>query len=214
MGGQRPKQFLSLDGVPVLVRTLLELAQSSRLGGIVVAVPREAVDLTRRLILRHRVPRVLTVIPGGRERQESVWLSLQALPPSAGLVVIHDGVRPFITPALVAVVVRTAERFGAAVCGLPVCDTIKRTRDGIVEATVDREGLWLIQTPQAFTRAILWEAHEQARRDGFVGTDDAALVERLGVPVRMVSGLPENLKITTREDFARARALLGKRRGR
>ncbi|HEY9507580.1 MAG TPA: 2-C-methyl-D-erythritol 4-phosphate cytidylyltransferase, partial [Gemmatimonadales bacterium] len=101
---------------------------------------------------------------------------------------------------------------GAATCGMPVRDTVKRVADGAVAATVERAGLWLTQTPQAFTRALLWEAHDKARRDGFAGTDDAVLVERLGMPVAMVTGLAQNLKITTPEDLRTARAWVRPRR--
>jgi len=101
--------------------------------------------------------------------------------------------------------VAAAERDGAAICGLPVTETVKRVRDGRVEATLERDGLWSVQTPQAFRAAILREAHDKARRDGFVGTDDAMLVERLGHPVRMVPGLADNVKITTPDDLRRAR---------
>lgn len=208
LGGPSPKQFLRLGGLPVLVRTLRVLGGSRVLGGIVVVVPPALVESTRRLLARHRVPRVLAVVAGGSERQESVWLGLQAVPTAVDLVVVHDGVRPFITGALVRDVVAAAARVGAASCGLPVRETVKRAREGLVAATVDREGLWLVQTPQAFRRALLWEAHEKARRDGFSGTDDAVLVERMGAPVTMVPGLVENLKITTREDWVRARALV------
>ena len=207
MGRSSPKQFLRVGGVPVLVRTLAALAGSRVIGGIVVVAPPAAVERARRLLARHRVPRVLAVVAGGRERQESVWLGLQAVPVTANLVVVHDGVRPFITGRLVRDVVVAAERFGAASCGLPVGETVKRAREGFVEATLDRDGLWLVQTPQAFRRTLLGEAHEKARRDGFLGTDDAVLVERLGAPVRMVRGLAENLKITTPEDRVRARRL-------
>jgi 2-C-methyl-D-erythritol 4-phosphate cytidylyltransferase len=141
-------------------------------------------------------------------------LGLQAVPAPAELVVVHDGVRPFITQKLLEQVVGAAASFGAAACGLPVRETVKRTREGFVQATLDREGLWLVQTPQAFGRTLLWEAHEKARRDGFLGTDDAVLVERLGVPVRMVTGLVENVKVTTPEDLARARSLMAPRRPR
>ena len=213
MGGSSPKQFLRLGGVPVLVRTLRILAGSRVVRGIVLVAPPAAVERTRRLLARHRVPRVLAVVPGGAKRQESVWLGLQAVPPAADLVVVHDGVRPFITGTLVRDVVEAARRFGAAICGIPVRETVKRHREGFVETTVDRGGLWLIQTPQAFRRTLLWEAHEKARRDGFLGTDDAVLVERLGVPVRMVAGLQENLKVTTPDDLARAR-ILASARGR
>jgi 2-C-methyl-D-erythritol 4-phosphate cytidylyltransferase len=211
MGGPAPKQFLRLGGVPLLVRTLRALAGSRVVRGLVVVAPPSAVERTRRLLGRHHVPRVLAVVAGGREREESVWLGLQAVPPAADLVVVHDGVRPFITGTLVRNVVEAAARYGAASCGLPVRETVKRVREGFVEETVDRGGLWLVQTPQAFRRTLLWEAHEKARRDGFLGTDDAVLVERLGVPVRMVAGLQENLKITTPDDLARARVIASAR---
>lgn len=211
MGARPPKQFLLLRGVPLLVRTLTALGRGRVIGGIVVVAPPAAVERTRRLLARHRVGRVLAVIPGGRERQESVWLGLQAVPAVADLIVVHDGVRPFVTEALVRAVVEAARRFGAAACGLPIRETVKRAPGGIVGATVDRDGLWLVQTPQAFHRKLLSDAHEQARRDGFVGTDDAVLVERLGAPVRMVQGLVENVKITTPEDLARARILVAAR---
>lgn len=214
MGGSSPKQFLLIGGIPLLARTLATLGRSRVIGGIVVVAPPSAVERTRRLIQRHRLPRVLAVVPGGRQRQESVWLGLQAVPATAELVVVHDGVRPFITGGLVRQVVQEAARFGAAACGLPVGETVKRAREGFVQATLDREGLWLVQTPQAFRRILLWEAHEKARRDGFLGTDDAVLVERLGAPVRMVAGLVENVKVTTPEDLARARSLVAPRRPR
>jgi 2-C-methyl-D-erythritol 4-phosphate cytidylyltransferase len=188
------------------------LALVREVNGIVVAAPPADVLAARRLFLRHRIPRLLAVVPGGTERQESVWLALQAAPEEAELLVVHDAVRPFITAQLVRTVLAEAGRHGAATCGLPVTETMKRVRDGVVETTVEREGVWLVQTPQAFRRGLLWEAHEKARRDGFRGTDDAVLVERLGHPVRMVPGLPENLKITTREDLVRARAFAARRR--
>ncbi|MFQ5899020.1 MAG: 2-C-methyl-D-erythritol 4-phosphate cytidylyltransferase [Candidatus Methylomirabilia bacterium] len=208
IGRRRPKQFLRLDQVPLLVHTLRALGRARALDGVVVAAPPGAVEMTRRLLTRWRIPLILAVVAGGRTRQESVWEALQQVPRATRLVVVHDGVRPFITAALIRAVIRAARRHGAATCGLPVWETVTRVRESVVEATVAREGLWLVQTPQAFHRSILWEAHEKARRDGFTGSDDAGLVERLGTPVRMVVGLRENLKITTRADLARARVLL------
>jgi 2-C-methyl-D-erythritol 4-phosphate cytidylyltransferase len=166
---------------------------------------------TRRLLARLRVPRILEVVAGGADRQESVWRALQRIPERAERVVVHDAVRPFIDAALVGRVLAAAAG-GAATCGIPVRETVKRVRDGAIEATVPRQGLWLTQTPQAFTRALLWEAHDKARRDGFAGTDDAMLVERLGVTVAMVQGLGQNLKITTPEDLQTARAWAAPRR--
>lgn len=213
MGARLPKQYLGLAGAPLLVHTLRALARAACVAGLVVAVPAERVEATRRLLARHRVARRCEVVAGVAERQESVWLGLQAAG-DAEWVLVHDAVRPFITPALVARVLAAAGATGAATCGLPVRETVKRVRDdGIAEATLDRGGLWLVQTPQAFRRDLLWEAHDKARRDGFAGTDDAVLVERLGGRVAVVPGLPQNLKITTRADLSTARSWLA-RRGR
>jgi 2-C-methyl-D-erythritol 4-phosphate cytidylyltransferase len=205
MGARRPKQYLRLGAAPILVATLRALGRARSLRGIVVAVPAAQVTATRRLLSRARVPKVLDVVAGGADRQESVWRGLQRVPDDARIVIVHDAVRPFITAELVERV-RVAAAGGAATCGMPVRDTVKRVADGAVAATVERAGLWLTQTPQAFTRALLWEAHDKARRDGFAGTDDAVLVERLGMPVAMVTGLAQNLKITTPEDLRTARA--------
>jgi 2-C-methyl-D-erythritol 4-phosphate cytidylyltransferase len=211
MGARRPKQYLRLGAAPLLVATLRALARARSLRGIVVAVPAAHVTATRRLLARARVPKILDVVAGGADRQESVWRGLQRVPDDAQIVIVHDAVRPFITPELIERV-RAAAAGGAATCGMPVRDTVKRVADGAVATTVAREGLWLTQTPQAFTRALLWEAHDKARRDGFAGTDDAVLVERLGVPVAMVTGLAQNLKITTPEDLRTARAWVRPRR--
>jgi 2-C-methyl-D-erythritol 4-phosphate cytidylyltransferase len=138
-------------------------------------------------------------------RQDSVWLALQAVPRNADIIVVHDAVRPLITRGLIDAVVGAVAESGAAICALPINETVKRVRQDVVEATLDRSELWSVQTPQAFRADLLREAHEKARRDGVVGTDDAMLVERLGHPVRVVRGLPENVKITTPEDLRRAR---------
>jgi len=206
MGSRRPKQYLRLGRVPILVATLRALARARGIAGIVVAVPEAHVAETRRLLARLHVPRILDVVAGGADRQESVWRALQRVPDDAERVLVHDAVRPFIDGALVTRVLAAAASGGAATCGIPVRETVKRVTDGAIEATIPRQGLWLTQTPQAFTRALLWEAHDKARRDGFAGTDDAVLVERLGVTVTMVQGLGQNLKITTPEDLQTARA--------
>src|SRR5205823_5113133 len=117
----------------------------------------------------------LTVVAGGRTRQDSVWLALQAAPEDAEIVVVHDAVRPLITRHLIDAVVRAAAAEGAAICALPITETVKRVRAARVEATLDRSELWAVQTPQAFRTDLLREAHEKARRDGVVGTADALL---------------------------------------
>ncbi len=208
MQSRRPKQYLLLARVPILVRMVRALLDSTAITGVIVAVPADRIGATRRMLARHHVAGALTVVAGGSLRQESVWRGLQEVPPGARWVVVHDGVRPFVSGELVNRVLAAARRWGAATCGLPVRETVKRVREENVDATLDREGLWLVQTPQAFQRDLLWEAHEKARRDGFTGTDDAVLVERLGGRVAMVLGLPQNLKITTPEDLRIARLWL------
>ena len=209
MGSRRPKQYLTLAGAPILVLTLRALARCRSLDGLVVAAPADRVEATRELLRRFRVPRVLGVVPGGAQRQDSVREGLQAAPSDAGWIVVHDAVRPFVTPELIERVLAAARVPGAATCGWPVRETVKRVRDSVVEATLPREGLWLTQTPQAFRRDLLREAHEKALRDGYEATDDAMLVERLGGRVAMVEGLPHNLKITTPDDLKTARAWAG-----
>jgi len=178
-GGRTPKQFLRFGAAPILVITVRHFATHPAVGAIVVAAPEGYVTRARRILAPVSRRTVLTVV--------------------------HDAVRPLITAKLVDAVVAAAATSGAAICALPVAETVKRVRGDLVESTLDRSELWAVQTPQAFRADLLREAHEKARRDGIVGTDDAMLVERLGHPVRVVPGLPENVKITTPEDLRRAR---------
>ncbi|MGH7388402.1 MAG: 2-C-methyl-D-erythritol 4-phosphate cytidylyltransferase [Candidatus Rokuibacteriota bacterium] len=210
MGGRTPKQFLALGGAPILAVTVRRLVRHPRVVAVVVAAPEARVARTRRLLAgaAGRVP--VTVVAGGDTRQESVWRAVQAAPPEAAVVVVHDAVRPFVTPALVETVAAAARAAGAAICALPIAETVKRVRDGVVETTLERSTLWAVQTPQAFHAPLLREAHEKARRDGFVGTDEAMLVERLGHRVRVVPGDARNIKITTPADLRQARTWAGR----
>ena len=205
LGHRTPKQFLPLGGGSILGTTVRHFARHPAIGAVVVAAPAAHLERARRAV-RDLDRGGITVVAGGSTRQESVWLALQAAPAEAAIVVVHDAVRPFITRGLIDAVVAAARDGGAAICALPIAETVKRVRDGRVETTVDRTDLWTVQTPQAFRIDLLREAHEKARRDGVVGTDDAALVERLGHPVAVVRGLEDNVKITTPADLRRARA--------
>lgn len=204
LGRRTPKQFLRITGGTILTRTLAHFRRHPDVRAIVVAAPVDHLVRTRRLVGRTgRQP--VAVVEGGATRQESVWKALRAAPDDVEIVVVHDAVRPFIDRRLIDAVVAAAAEHGAAICALPIAETIKRVRGGVVEATLDRSELWAVQTPQAFRSALLREAHDKARRDGAAGTDDAMLVERLGHPVRVVPGLAGNAKITTPEDLRRAR---------
>ena len=204
LGRRTPKQFLRLGGVPILTVTAGHFTAHPAVKALVVAAPAAHVERTRRLVARLARRRPVIVVPGGATRQESVWRALQHAP-VAEIVVVHDAVRPFIDRRLIDAVVEAAAETGAAICALPINETVKRAREGLVQATLDRSELWAVQTPQAFCAALLREAHEKALRDGVAATDDAMLIERLGHPVRVVPGLPDNIKITTGADLHRAR---------
>jgi len=205
MGGRTPKQFLALGDRSILAVTVRHFCQHPEVNGIVVAAPAARVEQARRLLSAVRgVP--ITVVGGGETRQESVSRGLAEVAVDSTLIVVHDAVRPFITRALIDAVLTAARADGAAICALPIAETVKRVSDGLVTSTLDRSELVTVQTPQAFRADLLREAHDKARRDGVSGTDDAMLVERLGQSVRVVTGLAENVKITTPADLRHARA--------
>ena len=205
LGRRTPKQFLRIDGVPIIVTTVRHFMRHPSVEAVVVAAPMSLVLRTERLLRHTRRRPVLRVVAGGAERQDSVWQALSAAPPGVDLAIVHDAVRPFISRALIDAVVAAACEGGASICALPIVETVKRVRDGVVETTLERSALWAVQTPQAFRIELLREAHEKARRDGVIRTDDAMLVERLGHPVQVVRGSARNVKITTPEDLRRAR---------
>jgi 2-C-methyl-D-erythritol 4-phosphate cytidylyltransferase len=208
LGGRTPKQFRRLGADPILVVTVRHFARHPAVSVVVVAVPQAYVVRARRL-LATSVPRArVMVVAGGETRQESIWCALQAAPIGPAMVLVHDAVRPLITRGLIDRVLEAARVAGAAICALPIPETVKRVEGDRVEATVDRAGLWSVQTPQGFRAALLREAHDKARRDSVTGTDDSMLVERLGHPVKVVHGLPGNVKITTPDDLRRVRALI------
>ncbi len=192
LGRRTPKQFLRVGREAILAATVGHFRRHPRVAAIIVAAPAAHVARARRLLGAG-----VTVIAGGATRQESVRLALEAAPHGVRVALVHDAVRPFITRALVDAVLAAARADGAAICALPVAETVKRVRDGVVEATIERAGLWTVQTPQAFRAEVL---------RGVAGTDDAMLVERLGHRVRVVPGLAGNVKITTPDDLRRARA--------
>ena len=204
------KQYLQVAGRPVLVHTLLKFDVCPLIDHICLVVPDDDLDFCRhRLLAGGPIKKTVQFVAGGRYRQQSVYKGLKSLDHKNGLVAIHDGVRPLVDPLLITACIRAAETSGACAPGIPAYDTIKRVSgEGTIEGTVERKGLWLIQTPQVFRYAVITEAHDRALRDGYVGTDDASLVERLGFPVTLISGSKSNIKVTTAEDLAMAAALL------
>ena len=210
MGRGLSKQYLSLGGMPLLVHTLNVFEKCPLVDALLVVVPPPDVEAVRTEMLpRWNLKKLAGVIPGGKERQDSVRAGIETLDRDTDIVIIHDAVRPFITAKLIEDCIRAAAEEGAATVGVPVKDTVKEVgADGRVMRTCDRNLLWLTQTPQAFRRDIIENAHRAAVRDGYRGTDDTSLVERLGIAVRMIRGDYGNIKITTPEDLVIAEALL------
>ena len=207
MGTPESKQYLQLVDKPILVHTLELFQQMAFVQEIVLVVGGLDVARCEQWVNDYQLDKVKAVVCGGAERQDSVYEGLLRL--DGKWVMVHDGVRPLVTEAAVRKCCAIAEHKGASVLAVPVKDTIKQVdHTGKITATPDRKSLWAIQTPQAFRRAQLIEAHEQARADGFVGTDDAMLVERSGMQVYVAEGEYTNIKITTPEDLPLAHMLM------
>ena len=212
MGSAVDKQFLPLRGIPILAHTLRVFEQSPEVGGIVLVVaPQQRQALEREVLVPHPCDKLLRVIDGGPERQDSVANGIRAIPPDSELVVVHDGVRPLVSVELLKEVLEAAHHHGAAIAAIPAGDTVKQAENQKVVATLKRETIWLAQTPQVFHADLLRRAYEKAARDRVSVTDDAALVERIGAAVHLVRGSPENIKVTTPSDLVVAEAILTQR---
>lgn len=208
-GGAVKKQFIALNGLPILSHTLRALAASNALAAIIVVVPPGEESRGREALEFARIDLETEVVPGGQARQDSVYIGLQRAKAETDLVLIHDGVRPFVSREVVLATIEAAKECGAAVAAVPAIDTIKRVdTDGFVIETLPRGQLWSIQTPQVFHYALLMQAHRVVRECGIIATDDAALVERIGGMVKVVRGSYENLKITSEEDLPLAGLIL------
>lgn len=210
LGAGEAKQYLLLNGIPLLVHTLRSFQDAPVIDDIVLVVPAgDKARIEEELLGPFTLTKVRHIVAGGKERQDSVRHGLVVLDNDCELVVIHDAARPLVSPALIARAVREARREGAVTVGIPAGDTIKECNgEGRVIGTLPRERIWITQTPQVFRREIIVAAHGQARKDKFSGTDDAMLVERMGVPVKMLPGDPANIKITTAGDLAWAECIL------
>ncbi len=211
MGESTPKQYLSLAGKPILAHTLAVFEAAPEVREVTLVVHADEMEQCQeRVIAPFAFKKVLRLVPGGKERQDSVYNALKVLHEDERLefILVHDGVRPFVRPADISRVLRAARRHGAAILGWPAQDTLKRVNSkGEVVETLDRRHIWQIQTPQAFQARLLWRAFVEAYGRGLYGTDEAALVEALPHPVVVVPGSPFNLKITTPEDLSLAEAL-------
>jgi len=187
----------------MLLRTLEALGSAHGIEMIIVVVPRRFLTRARKLVVEAKPAHPCRVISGGRSRQESVYKGLLAFDAPPEIVLIHDGARPLVSHRIVDGTLRLSERHRAVIAAIPVSDTLKRELlSGMLTETVDRSGLWLAQTPQVFSYDLLLKAHQIARKKKHLTTDDAGLVERMGIPVKLFPGSQRNIKITTKADLA------------
>ena len=206
MGGP-PKQFRLLGGKPLLVQTLWAFERHPGVDALVVAAPASEVEKLRKGLGAEGLAKLADVVAGGGTRQDSVAAALAAVPVATEIVLVHDAVRPFVGEKAVAGVIQAVREQGAAAVAVPVADTLRQGADGAFGATVPRQGLYRMQTPQGFRRDWLEAAHEKARRDGYSATDEVDLVQRLGHAVQIVPGSARNFKITTPGDWELAQAI-------
>ena len=209
MGGGVNKNFLELDGEPILIRTLKTFSRIERVKFLIVVVAAHEVETVEKLLHGVEELKPWRVTVGGSERQYSIANGLKILPDGAEIVLIHDAARPLISARTIDYVIDAAKKFGGAIAAVPSKDTIKFVdAEGFVKSTPPRRELVAVQTPQGFTREILLRAYARATEDNFLGTDDASLVERLGVQIKIVTGSYENIKVTTPEDILIAESFL------
>ena len=219
MGAERAKQFLPLGDRPVLAHSVQAFAGHHEVDQVCLVVGREDLDHCRdRVLAGMALEKPLTLVAGGEERQVSVGHGLNAMAAifgqgagaPAGIVLIHDGVRPFVHPDLISACIQGARRWKACIPALPASETVKQVDSrGFVRDTLDRRSIYLVQTPQAFEFELIRAAHAAAGRNGWQVTDDAALLERMGTPVQVIQGRRENIKITVPEDLDWAQRWLG-----
>ena len=210
MGASMNKQYLLLAGKPILAHTIELFQKADFIDEIYPILPAEEIEYCRtHVVEKYGLDKVVKIIAGGAERQNSVLNGLRAIDPADDdIILIHDGVRPFVPLHAVQRSIELAIDFDGALAAVPVKDTVKVVKDAMVVATPSRETLWLAQTPQTFRYSVIRSAHELADSEGFLGTDDASLLERMGKKVHVVIGDYRNIKITTPEDLILAEAFI------
>lgn len=203
------KQFIEIENKPIIAHTLELFENCSEVDSILPVVPEDwLLYFAENIVDKFGFTKVVKIIAGGKNRQDSVFAGLRSLETDVTHVAIHDAVRPFVGQASLNEVLRTGKRTGAAILAVPAKDTLKQVKNGVVEKTLDRSKVWLVQTPQVFERGLIFRAYTKAFEDEFSATDDSALVERMQTQVHIVPGAASNLKITTPEDLVFAKYLL------
>lgn len=205
MGGGTPKQFLSLEGVPIFIHTLRKFVASDVVDEMILGVRPEDTERAAAEVEREHYAKRVRLVEGGASRQETVARALAEAPQGTEIVLVHDAVRPFVDLDLIQRVAEAAQKDGAAILGIPSVDTVKQVERQTILGTIPRERIVLAQTPQAFRFNLIKEAFDRAAADGFSGSDEASLVERLGHNVVVIMGSDRNIKITKPSDLPLAR---------
>ncbi|MDQ0255980.1 2-C-methyl-D-erythritol 4-phosphate cytidylyltransferase [Evansella vedderi] len=212
MKAGKNKQFLLMNQTPLLIHTLRVFEEDILCNSIILVCNKKELDTMHNLISDYQISKVEKIVPGGKERQQSVYEGIKAVKGNP-VILIHDGARPFIKEAVIHDLLETVVSRGSAIVAVPVKDTVKQVNNGEVVETVDRSSLWAVQTPQAFRYETIIKAHQKAEDDNYLGTDDASLVEYIGEKVYIVEGDYENIKITTPEDLLFGEAIISSRKG-
>ncbi|MGA9772219.1 MAG: 2-C-methyl-D-erythritol 4-phosphate cytidylyltransferase [Blastocatellia bacterium] len=208
MQADRAKQMLELGGVPLLVHTLRRFEACEAVDQVILVLQPDLTSEVLAVVSRYNLKKIVRVVGGGAERQDSVYRGLQVIKEDdAGIIVVHDAVRPFVRPEEIRIVIERASATGAALMAMGSIDTIKQVKSGRVQRTLDRRRIYHAQTPQAFRYSIIREAYERAYADGFTATDDSQLVERIRHRVSVIEGSPINIKITRPFDLKLAQAI-------
>jgi len=213
MNAKVPKQFIELEGKPLLAITLEKFNACPLIDCIILAVPAHDVDFCKtEIVMKYNINKVIRITPGGARRQDSVRAGLEAIETKCDAVIIHDGVRPFVSSEIITKSIKAIEHERAVITAIPAKDTIKKVNaEDYVVDTFDRKFIWQVQTPQVFRFKEISDAHKKANNEGWGDvTDDAMLMEKMGVPVKVIEGSEENIKITTPNDLEYAGFLLGK----
>lgn len=210
------KQYIQLEGKPILAHSLQHFQDHGKIDEIVIVVGKGEVEFCRENIVeKYKLSKVGKIVEGGAERYHSVYNGIKALSSQCEVVLIHDGARPFVTAEIINESIASADTYGCSIVGMPVKDTIKVIgEEGFVKETPKRENLWLVQTPQTFKKDLISEAHQKREIENLSVTDDAMLVEALGHRVKMIEGSYENIKITTPEDLEIGQGILKRRRSK
>ncbi|CAN5606957.1 hypothetical protein BH10BAC5_BH10BAC5_22130 [soil metagenome] len=202
-GGKISKQFLKIDGKEILAHSIEKFNSMKEVDEIIIAAGRENIECVKKIVTKYKLNKVSVIVMGGKERQDSVYNALKLLTcKDSDIVMIHDAVRPFVSTKLIKEIILQAKKSKNVIPGIKVSDTLKRTDNkNNIKDTISRENVWAVQTPQAFNYKLLMNAFSKAYKNGFYGTDEAALMEKYGYEVKVIQGESGNVKITVKEDM-------------